>query len=421
MALGLQKLAGLRSSLLGSHGPLRVGAAFAMARPWALSVAMHAKAAPPVEEEVLVEDGFATKVAILNRPKKLNALNENMIDRLLELYAKWEKDKHVRMVILTGAGRGFCAGGDVASVYHFGKAGQQERGNTFFNKEYHLNYVLGTFKKIHVALLDGVCMGGGNGISMHGKFRVATENTLFAMPETAIGLHPDVGASYFLSRLPGHLGEYLGLTGSRLDGADLLSCGLATHFVPSQRLADLEDRLGGLNTGDPEVVGIAIDEFCDVVYPGDKSPLHRKEDIDECFEKETVEEIVDTLETKAGSNEDEWYSNTLALMKKVSPISLKVTLRSIREGRQQSLFQCLEREYRLSVHAVNATHSTDFYEGCRALLVDKDNKPQWKPPTLAEVTKEMVDDIFAPFHQGEKELELPVQQREGRSRPRSRP
>lgn len=420
MVLGFHRLAGLRSSLLASHSPLRAAAASAMAAPRPLSAAMHAKAAAPTEDEVLVEDGFATKVAILNRPKKLNALNENMIDRLLEFYVKWEKDKHVRMVILAGAGRGFCAGGDVATVYHLGKAGQQERGNAFFYKEYHLNYVLGTYKKIHVALLDGVCMGGGNGISMHGKFRVATENTLFAMPETAIGLHPDVGASYFLSRLPGHLGEYLGLTGVRLDGADLLSIGLATHFVPSQRLADLEDRLGGLNTGDSEVVGIAVDEFCDVVYPGDKSPLNRRDDIDECFEKETVEEIVQALETKAGNSEDEWYSNTLALLKKVSPTSLKVTLRSIREGRQQSLFQCLEREYRLSVHAVNATHSTDFYEGCRALLVDKDNKPQWNPPTLAEVSTEMVDDIFAPFHRGEQELELPVQERESRSRPRSR-
>ncbi|XP_024384880.1 3-hydroxyisobutyryl-CoA hydrolase 1 isoform X1 [Physcomitrium patens] len=420
MVLGLQNLAGLCSSLLGSHGTLRVGAASVMAPPRTLSVAVNAKTAVPSDDEVLSEDGFATKVAILNRPKKLNAVNENMIDRLLELYVKWENDKHVRMVILAGAGRGFCAGGDVATVYHLGKAGQQERGNAFFYKEYHLNYILGTYKKIHVALLDGICMGGGNGISMHGKFRVATENTLFAMPETAIGLHPDVGASYFLSRLRGHLGEYLGLTGTRLDGADLLSCGLATHFVPSQRLADLEDRLGGLNTGDAGVVGTAIDEFCDVVYPGDKSPLHRRDVIAECFGKETVEEIVETLEAKAASSDDEWFSETLAIMKKVSPISLKVTLRSIRQGKQESLFQCLEREYRLSVHAVNATHSTDFYEGCRALLVDKDNKPQWNPPTLAGVTTETVDDIFAPFHRGEKELKLPVQQREGRSMSRSR-
>lgn len=167
-------------------------------------------------------------------------------------------------------------------------------------------------------------------------------------------------------------------------------------------------------------MGTAIDEFCDVVYPGDKSPLHRRDVIAECFGKETVEEIVETLEAKAASSDDEWFSETLAIMKKVSPISLKVTLRSIRQGKQESLFQCLEREYRLSVHAVNATHSTDFYEGCRALLVDKDNKPQWNPPTLAGVTTETVDDIFAPFHRGEKELKLPVQQREGRSMSRSR-
>jgi len=300
--------------------------------------------------------------------------------------------------------------------------GEAHRGNSFFEKEYRLNYILGTFRKIHVALLDGVVMGGGNGISIHGKFRVATENTVWAMPETAIGLHPDVGASYFLPRLPGHLGEYLGLTGARLDGADMLSCGLATHFVPSQRLADLEERLGGLNTGDAEVVGIAIDEFCDVVYPGEKSPLHRREVIDHCFEKDTVEEIFEALETSAVSSEDEWYKNTLDTLKKFSPTSLKVTLRSIREGRQQSLAQCLEREYRLSVRAVNATYTTDFYEGCRALLVEKDNNPKWVPPTLPEVTSEMVDRIFAPFEEEEKEseLNLPVQEREGRPRGRAR-
>ncbi|XP_073389562.1 3-hydroxyisobutyryl-CoA hydrolase 1 isoform X2 [Physcomitrium patens] len=390
-----------------------------MPSPRFLSAAMRIKTVSPTTEEVLVEESFAAKAAILNRPRKLNSLNENMIDRLLELYMKWEKDERVRMVIIAGAGRGFCAGGDVAVVYLLGKSGDKDRGNTFFGKEFRLNYILGTYEKTHVALLDGVVMGGGNGVSMHGKFRIATENTKFAMPETAIGLHPDIGASYFLSRLPGHLGEYLGLTGTRLDGADLLSCGLVTHFVPSKRLDDLVDRLGNLNSGDPDVVSSAIDEFCDVVCPGDKSPLHR-DAIDRCFGHDTVEEIVQALEIQAGRSEDEWYTNTLALLKKMSPISLKVALRSIREGRQQSLFQCLESDYRLVVHAVNATHSTDFYEGCRALLVDKDNKPKWSPPTLAEVTKEMVDDIFGPFHRGEKVSELLVQDRERNSRSLSR-
>ncbi|CAM6014573.1 unnamed protein product, partial [Sphagnum balticum] len=356
--------------------------------------------------QVLVEDGFSAKVAILNRPKKLNALTTKMVEKLRELYEKWEKDRHVRMVIITGAGRGFCAGGDVATVYHLGKSGMKNEANDFFAKEYLLNYILGTYKKIHVALLNGIVMGGGNGISIHGKFRVATENTLFAMPETAIGLHPDVGASYFLSRLPGHLGEYLGLTGTRLNGAEMLSCGLATHFVPSQRLADLEERLGSLNTSDAETVGTAIDEFCDVVYPGEKSPLHWREAIDCCFQKENMEEIMHAVEAEAQQSADEWYENTLNSLKKMSPISLKVTLRSIREGRQQSLHQCLEHEYRVSVNAVNAEVSTDFYEGCRAVLVDKDNTPKWDPPSLEEVTPEMVSQIFAPLGEGE-ELQLP--------------
>ncbi|CAM6066998.1 unnamed protein product [Sphagnum tenellum] len=370
-------------------------------------------------DKVLVEEGFSAKVAILNRPKKLNALTTKMVEKLRELYEKWEKDRHVHMVIITGAGRGFCAGGDVATVYHLGKSGIWNEANNFFAKEYLLNYILGTYKKIHVALLNGIVMGGGNGISIHGKFRVATENTLFAMPETAIGLHPDVGASYFLSRLPGHLGEYLGLTGTRLNGAEMLSCGLATHFVPSQRLADLEERLGSLNTSDAETVGTAIDEFCDVVYPGEKSPLHWREAIDSCFQKENMEEIMHAVEAEAQQSADEWYENTLNSLKKMSPISLKVTLRSIREGRQQSLHQCLEHEYRVSVNAVNAEVSTDFYEGCRAVLVDKDNTPKWDPPSLEEVTPEMVSQIFAPLGEGE-ELQLPVEEREGRARHRAR-
>ncbi|KAL3700234.1 hypothetical protein R1sor_018256 [Riccia sorocarpa] len=367
---------------------------------------------PSVADEILTDEKFSTKIAILNRPSKLNALTLYHVTRLRELYTDWEKDPYVRLVIIKGNGRGFCAGGDVADVYRLGKAGKRAEGIEFFKEEYRLNYLIGTYKKPHVALLNGVVMGGGTGISVHGTFRVATEKTVFAMPETAIGLHPDVGASYYLSRLPGHLGEYLGLTATRLDGADMVACSLATHFVPSHRLEMLEERLGSLNTDDPAVISSAIDEYCDIVHLSEKSPLHRRQEIDTCFGRSSAEEIVRKIEAGLESG-NPWYQETLDKLKKGSPLSLKVTLRSVREGRRQHLFQCLQREYRLSVHAVESKYSNDFSEGCRAVLVDKDNAPKWNPPTPEQVTSEIVDYQFSPV--GEDlggELELPVEERE---------
>ncbi|KAL2651438.1 hypothetical protein R1flu_019566 [Riccia fluitans] len=372
----------------------------------------NSMASSKVAEEILTEERFSTKIAILNRPSKLNALTFGMVTRLNELYSGWEKDPYVRLVIIKGNGRGFCAGGDVADVYRLGKAGKRGEAIEFFRQEYHLNYMIGTYKKPHVALLNGVVMGGGTGISVHGTFRVATENSLFAMPETAIGLHPDVGASYYLSRLPGHLGEYLGLTGTRLDGADMVACSLATHFVPSHRLGMLEERLGSLNTDDPVVISSAIDEYCDIVHLNEKSPLHRRQEIDSCFGRSSAEEIVRKIEAGVESG-NPWYRETLDKLKKASPLSLKVTLRSVREGRRQQLFQCLQRDYRLSAHAVESKYSSDFAEGCRAVLVDKDNAPKWNPPTLEQVTNELVDYHFSPVggDLGE-ELDLPVKVRE---------
>lgn len=364
------------------------------------------------EAEVIVEEGTVSRTAILNRPRKLNALNGSMAVRLRELYESWEKDRGVQLVVIKGNGRAFCAGGDVAACATWGKQGEQDKAVQFFRDEYALNYLIGTFKKPHVALLHGIVMGGGNGLSMHGRFRVVTEKTVFAMPETALGLHPDVGASHFLSRLPGHFGEYLGLTGDRLDGADLVNCGLATHFVLTQRLPWLEQRLSSLQNGAPEVVGTAIDEFCDVVYIGEKSPLqkYRRAAIDRCFSKRTVEEIVAALEAEARANkQDEWYQTTICNLKKASPTSLKVTLRSIRQGRNQSLYQCLVYEFRLSARFMLAELSPDFYEGCRAILIDKDNAPKWQPSALAEVSDSFVNAFFAPL---DKDLELPVEERE---------
>lgn len=360
-------------------------------------------------EEILVDEYSQARVTILNRPKQLNALSYWMVQSLKQLYEKWETDSQVSLLIIKGSGRAFCAGGDVvAATCHNGNTGQYNLAKDFFNTEYLLNYIIGTYKKPHVALLDGIIMGGGSGVSIHGSHRVATEKTVFSMPETALGLHPDVGASHFLSRLPGYLGEYVGLTGARLDGADLLVCGLASHFVPSKSLPELEEALKSFSTGDVEDVSSIIDEFTIKVKPKENSVLHRLAEINKCFSKTTMENILEALELE-GDNCHGWYKASAESLKKASPLSLKITLRSIREGRHQSLGECLAREYRLTIRCVARKFSNDFYEGTRAILVDKDKNPKWNPATLELVTPNIVDYYFSPLKEEEgEELQLPV-------------
>lgn len=369
-------------------------------------------ASTSAENQILTEYNLHSRTIVLNRPRQLNALSHFMISRIQELYLEWENDDNVNLVIIKGIGRAFCSGGDVAQVGRLGNAGNYNRSAYYFWREYIMNYTLGTYRKPHVALLNGIVMGGGAGISMHGKFRVATENTLFAMPETGLGLHPDVGASYFLSRLPGVLGEYVGLTGVRLDGAELLACGLATHFVHSTRLPLLEEKLAKVETIDPNIISSVIDGLSNKVAVKDGSALHRLEIIEKCFSKETVEDILSALEVEAKSVADKWLNSSIQSMKKASPVSLKITLRSIREGRRQQLHECLVREYRMTCHVILRKISSDFYEGCRAILVDKDRNPKWRPDTLEHVTQDMVDHYFSPLGEGLKDLELPTYQRE---------
>ncbi|KAJ7543234.1 hypothetical protein O6H91_09G030200 [Diphasiastrum complanatum] len=339
-----------------------------------------------------------------------------MVACLKKLYQKWEKEENVKAVILKGNGRAFCAGGDVARVCEMGKAGLHGPAAAFFNEEYQLNYLLATLKKPHIALIDGVVMGGGNGIAIHGMFRVVTEKTVFAMPETSLGLHPDVGASFFLSRLPSRFGEYLALTGERIDGAEMLACGLATHYVLSEDFSLLENDLHNLQTSSQDVVNNTLNKFSKVVSPHSKSFLFREEAINKVFSMETVEDILLALEAKKGV--DSWYKSTFEKLKKASPMSLKITLRSIREGRHQTLDQCLVREYRMSHEAVIGRVSKDFYEGCRAILIDKDNSPKWNPAELEQVTPEMVECYFAELGEKDNELKLPIHREI--SSPRSR-
>ncbi|PON56707.1 Enoyl-CoA hydratase/isomerase, HIBYL-CoA-H type [Parasponia andersonii] len=361
------------------------------------------------EDQVLVEENQFVRTLIFNRPRQLNALSFPMISRLLELYRAYEEDSNVKLVIVKGKGRAFCAGGDVAAVVRDINEGKWKSGAEFFRKEFTLNYLIATFSKPQVSIFHGIVMGGGAGASIHGRFRVATENSVFAMPETALGLFPDVGASYFLSRLPGFFGEYCGLTGARLDGAEMLACGLATHFVPSTRLSLLEAALCKGDSSDPAIISEIIDKYSQRPHLKEKSAYLRLDVIDKCFSRRTVEEILSALEEEAMNKPDDWISATIQTLRKASPMSLKITLRSIREGRLQGVGQCLVREFRMVCHVMQGQVSKDFVEGCRALLLDKDKNPKWKPSKVELISDDMVNRYFSKVDDEEwEELKLPA-------------
>ncbi|KAL0341071.1 UNVERIFIED_CONTAM: 3-hydroxyisobutyryl-CoA hydrolase-like protein 1, mitochondrial [Sesamum radiatum] len=361
---------------------------------------------------VVVEGNAGSRTAILNRTTSLNALNTSMLARLLKLYRNWEDDPDIGFVLMKGGGRAFSAGGDVVSLYNLIKKGNLEECKHFFQTIYNFIYLLGTYLKPNVALLNGFTMGGGAGISMPSTFRVATDKTIFATPETLIGFHPDAGASFYLSHLPGHLGEYLALTGEKLNGAEMLSCGLATHFSQITKLPLVEEQLGNLVTDDPSVIETYLGNHGDTVRPDQTSVIHRIDTLDKCFSHDTVEEIIESLENEAAKTNEGWCTSALKKLKEASPLSLKVSLKSIREGRFQTLDQCLIREYRMCLQGISGQISGDFCEGVRAKLVDKDLVPKWDPPSLEHVSQDMVDQYFTPLSAFEPELELPTKQRE---------
>lgn len=315
----------------------------------------------------------------------------------------------MKLVILKGKGRAFCAGGDVSAVVRDIGAGNWRLGANFFWKEFSLIYIMATYRKPQVSILNGIVMGGGAGVSIHGRFRVATENSVFAMPETALGLFPDVGASYYLSRLPGFFGEYVGLTGARLDGAEMLACGLATHFVPSERLSLLEEALCKVDSSDPAIISAVIDEYSQRPYMKEQSAYYRLNVIDRCFSRRTVEEIISSLEKETLNKKDDWISATLQSLKGASPTSLKISLRSIRQGRLQGVGQCLVCDYRMVCHVIQGKLSRDFFEGCRAILWDKDKNPKWEPSKLEFISDRMVDSYFSKVDdEGWEDLKFPA-------------
>ncbi|CDY31775.1 BnaA04g17110D [Brassica napus] len=363
--------------------------------------------------QILVEEKPSVRILTLNRPKQLNALSLNMVTRLLQLFLAFEVDSTVKLVILKGQGRAFCAGGDVSAVVRDIGLGKWRRSADFMSLEYTLNYVMATYCKAQISILNGIVMGGGAGVCVHGRFRIATENTVFAMPETALGLFPDVGASYFLSRLSGFFGEYVGLTGARLNGAEMLACGLATHFVPSTRLTALQADLCKVGSSDPVTFASTIlDAYTQHTHPERQSAFCRQvlsNVINRCFSRRTIEEIMSALEIEATHKPDDWISATIGALKKASPASLKITLRSIREGRVQGVGQCLIRENRMVSHVMKGDISKDFVEGCRAILIDKDRNPKWEPRRLEDMKDIMVEQYFKRVEEedGWEDLKLP--------------
>jgi len=342
------------------------------------------------DDEVIFERRGALGLITLNRPKALNALTHGMCLAVKTQLDEWVRDSAIHCVAIRGSGdRAFCAGGDIRALYESGRAGTPYAFE-FYRDEYRLNATIKHFSKPYVALLHGIVMGGGVGVSVHGSHRIADESAVFAMPETGIGLFPDVGGSYFLPRCPGEIGMFLALTGTRLKTSDMLDAGIATHHVPAQQTGSLLDRLE--NGVQPEA---AIRELAAPLARGTLAA--RRTEIDMAFARPSVEHILETLE----SSDNAWCQEVGSTMRLKSPTSQKVTYRQIRGGKSMTFDECMRTEFRM-VNRVIAGH--DFYEGVRATIIDKDNTPAWKPPTLDAVGTPDVESYFAPL--GEKELVL---------------
>ena len=342
------------------------------------------------EPEVLTRVESGVGRITLNRPKALHALNHPMCDLMIAALLDWQGDDKVLSVLIDHAGeRGFCAGGDIRMIAESG-AGDAVAARAFFHAEYRLNALLFDYPKPVTAIVDGIVMGGGVGISEPAVVRIATERTTYAMPETGIGLFPDVGGGWFLPRLPGFAGTWLALTGARLKAADTVALGIHTHFMPSDEVEAFRTILAA----DPGFPVDIADELA--VDAGDPPLAAHIEAIDRLFAHDTIEAIFAALEAEGS----DWARTQLAVLKTKSPQSLKVTLRQLRTGANLTTFaDNMAMEYRLGGRVVR-TH--DFQEGVRAVIVDKDNAPHWSPADLAGVTDDVLDALFAPLPAGEE-------------------
>lgn len=355
------------------------------------------------KDDVLFNTLFGLRTIELNRPKKLHSLNGSMVRKIVPRMQEWAKSDMANVVIIKGSGpRAFCAGGDVTTLASDNAQGEegQQRSTDYFGLEYKLNHLIATYSKPYVAFIDGITMGGGVGLSVHAPFRIATERTLFAMPETTIGLFPDVGAGFFLPRMPGGVGTYLALTSDKLKGANVFYAGVATHYIHSTSLPELERRLAELRFSDVDplaerlnVIDSTIEEFC-TGLPQDEPMLLSgdvRAAIDRCFTQNNVPAIIAALKAEEGTTK-EWAEKTLATLSQRSPTSVYVTLRQMRLGKSWTIAETFQREHQL---AGKFMRHPDFTEGVNALLIRKDGKPKWQPASLDDIKPE--DNIVDPF------------------------
>ena len=330
----------------------------------------------------------------LNRPSALHALTFQMCNGMITALTGWRDDSEVKAIIIDHAeGRGFCAGGDIRMLAESGAMKGEARGveaRAFFYTEYQLNHLLFEYKKPVIAFMDGITMGGGVGLSQPAKFRVATENTRFAMPETGIGLFPDVGGGWYLPRLEGRVGQFLALTGARIDGAECLALGLATHYLPSDKLPVAKERIG---QNPARIAGILGDLS---VTPGTAKITGNIDKINKHFASDTYEDILTSLE----SDEGEWAVKERDTLGTKSPQTCKVALRQLKEGALMPDFASeMKQEYAIGTRVVS---KHDFLEGVRALIIDKDNAPKWNPATPGEMSNQMLSAIFKPLPEDEE-------------------
>ncbi|KAK1966678.1 enoyl-CoA hydratase/isomerase [Colletotrichum eremochloae] len=363
-------------------------------------------------DDVLFNSLYGLRTIQLNRPNKLNSLNASMIRKILPRLVEWEKSDLANVVVIKGAGeKAFCAGGDVTALAKYNKESKDgwKKSADYFALEYKLDHYIATYGKPYIAFMDGITMGGGVGLSIHAPFRIATERTVFAMPETTIGFFPDVGASFFLPRMNGSVGTYLALTSERLHGANVYYSGVATHYLHSTSLPQLESRLAEIRFRDYDsqekrlqIINQTLEEYATGIQ--DNQPMTLvgavRKAIDRCFSKGNVADIVQALKNEEGSTK-KWAEKTLDTLHQRSPTAVHVALRQMHIGRNWSIAKTFQREHQI---ATKFMQHPDFTEGVTALLVRK-QKPKWQPATLEDITPEMkVADSF--FQTSGEELQL---------------
>jgi enoyl-CoA hydratase len=343
--------------------------------------------AEPIEPDAIVERRGAAGMITLNRPKQLNALNLAMVDATAKALDAWEHDPAVTRIIIKGAGgKAFCAGGDIRALHDMGKAGNLKDPKLFWRAEYTLNHRLKTYPKPIIALIDGIVMGGGVGMSIHGSHRVASEKLMFAMPEVGIGFFPDVGASWFLPRLPDHMGRYLALTGARIGQADALALGLATDAVRSEQMPEIEAALTQDKPVDAILGPFRID-------PGPAPLLAHREVIREGFGPEQLAEIANRLGQLAVGG-SEIAAKALDTMRTKSPTTMGVALEQMKRGGGMGFAEVMQMEYRI---VCRIAEGHDFYEGVRAVIIDKDQSPAWRPASIEALDPAAILAHFVPL------------------------